>query len=134
MPVTLLRRLDPWGPPLVLMALIFLFSAQPSLNSGLGLADTIGRKLVHFAEYGLLAFLWARALRTRMEARRGALLALLVASLYAPTDEYHQTFVKGRVGHPLDWAIDTAGAAAGTLPVRRRNPTGAGGGRSGPTT
>src|SRR3954447_11484435 len=130
MPVTLLRRLDPWGPPLVLMALIFLFSAQPNLNSGLGLADTIGRKLVHFAEYGLLAFLWARALRTRMEARRAALLALLVASLYAVTDEYHQTFVKGRVGHPLDWAIDTAGAGARAPPAPRGGPPAARGRRA----
>ena len=120
MPVKLLRRLDPWWPPLVLMAVIFLFSAQPSLNSGLGLADTIGRKIVHFAEYGLLAFLWARALRTRMDARRAALVALVVTSLYAATDEFHQTFVEGRHGSPLDWAIDTAGAATATLRLRRR--------------
>ena len=120
MPVTLLRRLDPWGPPLVMMAVIFLFSAQPSLNSGLGVADTIGRKLVHFAEYALLAFLWARALRTRMEARRAALVALVVTSLYAATDEYHQTFVEGRHGSPLDWAVDTAGAATVTMRLRRR--------------
>src|SRR3954454_16607724 len=120
MPVTLLRRLGPWGPPLILMALIFLFSAQPSLNSGLGLADTIGRKLVHFAEFGVLALLWARALRTRMDARRAALVALLVTSLYAVTDEYHQTFVEGRHGPTLDWAIDPAGAAIATLrPIRR---------------
>ena len=38
-------------------------------------------------------------------------LLLLVTWLYAATDEYHQTFVKGRAGHPLDCAIDTAGAA-----------------------
>ena len=120
MHVTLLRRLDPWAPPLVLMAVIFLLSAQPDLNSGLGLADTIGRKLVHFAEYALLAFLWARALRTRMDARRAALIALLVTSLYAATDEFHQTFVEGRAGKPLDWAIDTAGAATVTLQLRRR--------------
>ena len=42
-------RLDLWLPPLVLMGVIFAFSAQPSLNSGLGLVDHIGRKLVHFA-------------------------------------------------------------------------------------
>src|SRR3712207_7480726 len=44
-------------------------SAQPDLNSGLGLLDTIGRKLVHFAEYALLALLWWRALRTRLDHR-----------------------------------------------------------------
>jgi len=42
------------GPPLALMALIFFFSAQENLNSGLGVWDTIGRKIIHMAEYGLL--------------------------------------------------------------------------------
>jgi VanZ family protein len=122
MPVTVLRRLDPWLPPLLLMALIFFFSAQPDLNSGLGLADTIVRKLAHFAEYALLAFLWARALRTRMDSRRAALVAFLVTTLYAVSDEYHQTLVEGRKGSPLDWAIDTAGAATVLIPLRRRAP------------
>jgi VanZ family protein len=121
MPVTLLRRLDPWLPPLVLMAVIFLFSAQPDLNSGLGLVDTILRKVGHFAEYALLALLWWRALRTRMDARRAALAAFIVTTLYGASDEIHQSFVEGRHGSPLDWAIDTAGAAAGAaLPLRKK--------------
>ena len=120
MGVTLLRRLDPWAPPLILMAVIFLLSAQPSLDSGLGVADTIGRKLVHFGEYALLTFLWWRALRTRMEPGRAALIALAVSSLYAATDEFHQTFVEGRSGHPVDWLIDTAGAATAALRLRRQ--------------
>jgi VanZ family protein len=122
MPVTLLRRLDPWLPPLVLMGVIFFFSAQPDLNSGLGVADTILRKLAHVVEYALLALLWLRALRTRMDARRAALVALVITSLYAASDELHQSFVEGRHGSPLDWAIDTAGAATVTLLVRRRAP------------
>lgn len=122
MPVTLLRRLDPWLPPLVLMGVIFFFSAQPDLNSGLGVADTILRKLAHVVEYALLALLWLRALRTRMDARRAALVALVVTSLYAASDELHQSFVEGRHGSPLDWAIDTAAAATVTLLVRRRAP------------
>jgi len=123
MRVTLLRRLDPWAPPLILMAIIFLLSAQPSLNSGLGLADTIGRKLVHFGEYALLTYLWWRALRTRMEPGRAALAAFLVSSLYAATDEYHQTFVEGRSGHPLDWLVDSAGAATAALRLGRQRRT-----------
>jgi VanZ family protein len=122
--VTLLRRLDPWLPPLALMAVIFFFSAQPDLNSGLGLADTIGRKLVHLAEYAVLALLWWRALRTRMDERRAALAAFLITSLYAATDEFHQSFVDGRHGSPADWAIDSVGAAVVTLRLwtRRRVP------------
>jgi VanZ family protein len=118
--VRLLRRFDPWAPPLVLMAIIFALSAQPSLNLGLGAIDLIGRKLIHFSEYALLCWLWWRLLRTHVDDRRAALLALLVASLYAVTDEFHQTFVQGRHGHPIDWAIDAAGAALITVRLRAR--------------
>jgi VanZ family protein len=105
-------RLDLWLPPLVLMGVIFALSAQPSLDSGLGLADHIGRKLIHFGEYGLLCLLWWRALRSVTNERRAVLLAFVLASGYAITDEFHQTFVEGRHGSPVDWLIDSAGAAA----------------------
>jgi VanZ family protein len=35
------------------------------------------------------------------------------------TDEYHQTFVEGRHGSPIDWAIDSAGAATAALSLHR---------------
>jgi VanZ family protein len=111
-------RLDLWLPPVLLMGAIFFLSHQPSLDSGLGLIDTIGRKLIHFAEYALLTFLWWRALVTVTSPGRAALLAFLLSSGYAATDEYHQTFVEGRHGSPIDWAIDSAGAAALALKLR----------------
>ena len=111
-------RLDLWLPPLLLMGVIFFFSDQPSLNSGLGAIDLIGRKLIHFAEYALLTFLWWRALVTVTSPGRAALFAFLLASGYAATDEYHQTFVEGRHGSPVDWAIDSAGAALVALKLR----------------
>ena len=111
-------RLDLWLPPLILMGAIFFVSDQPSLNSGLGLIDHIGRKLIHFAEYALLTFLWWRALVTVTTPGRAALIALLLSSGYAATDEYHQTFVEGRHGSPIDWAIDSAGAAIVALKLR----------------
>ena len=125
MPVTRLRAYEPWISPLLLMALIFFLSAQPSLDSGLGLLDTIGRKIIHFLEYALLCALWWRALRTRMEARTALVAALVVASLYAASDEFHQSFVDGRRGTPVDWAIDTAGAATAALALRARTRRGA---------
>ena len=112
-------RLDLWLPPLLLMGAIFFFSHQPSLDSGLGPIDLIGRKLIHFAEYALLCFLWWRALVTVTSPGRAALWAFLLASGYAITDEYHQTFVDGRHGSPLDWAIDSAGAAVVAIRMRR---------------
>jgi VanZ family protein len=116
-------RLRLWLPPFVLMGVIFALSAQPSLDSGLGVIDDIGRKLVHFAEYALLCFLWWRPLKESTNPRRAALLAFVLASAYAITDEVHQTFVEGRHGTPVDWLIDSAGAAATALKLRSRTRT-----------
>lgn len=113
-----LKRLSPWLPPLALMGVIFFFSAQPSLDSGLGVIDLIGRKVIHFAEYALLTLLWWRPLSAVVGPRRAALLAFLIASGYAATDELHQSFVEGRHASVIDWAIDSAGAAVAALRLR----------------
>jgi VanZ family protein len=118
MRVGLLRRADLWLPPFLLMGIIFLFSAQPSLDSGLGAIDFVGRKLIHFAEYGLLCFLWWRLLRTGADPGRAALVAFLLSSLFAASDEFHQSFVEGRSATAVDWAIDSAGAALVALRLR----------------
>jgi VanZ family protein len=118
-------RLGLWLPPVALMGVIFAFSAQPSLDSGLGLVDLIGRKLIHFAEYALLCFLWWRALATVTSPRRAALLAFLITSGYAVTDEFHQSFVDGRHGSPVDWLIDSAGAAVVAVRLGTRERTAA---------
>ena len=101
-----------FGPPLLLMGVIFFFSSQPDLNSGLGTWDAVGRKLVHMAEYGLLWFLWRRALGPSAPA-------IAITLLYAATDEYHQTFIHGRHGSPWDVAIDALGVVLAVLLVRR---------------
>jgi VanZ family protein len=116
-------RLDLWLPPFVLMGVIFALSAQPSLDSGLGVIDQVGRKLIHFTEYALLCFLWWRALKGVTNGRKAVLLAFVLASAYAITDEVHQTFVDGRHGAPVDWLIDSAGAAAAALRLRSRART-----------
>jgi VanZ family protein len=118
-----LRRLDPWLPPFLLMGAIYYLSAQPDLNSGLGIVDLIGRKFVHAALYALLWFLWWRVLRTALTEERAAAAAFAVAVGYAATDEFHQTFIQGRHGAVQDVAIDAAGAAlavAAWLVLRRR--------------
>ena len=114
------QRIALWLPPLALMGVIFVFSAQPSLDSGLGVVDDVGRKVVHFAQYALLCFLWWRPLAASTNPRRAVLLAFVLTSAYAITDEYHQTLVEGRYGTPVDWLIDTAGAAATALRLRIR--------------
>jgi VanZ family protein len=93
-----------FGPPLVLMAVIFFLSAQPDLSSGLQGWDLILRKLAHMTEYGVLYLLWRRAL----PAAPGW-TPVAIALAYAATDEWHQTFVTGRHGTPVDVLIDAVG-------------------------
>ena len=101
-----------FAPPLLLMAVIFAFSAQPDLSTGLGTWDTVLRKLAHMAEYGLLWVLWWRAL-----GYRHAGWAVAITLAYAATDELHQSFVEGRHASVADWAIDAAGVGLAALVV-----------------
>ena len=108
-----MRILSRFAPPLVLMGVIFALSAQPSLDSGLAW-DTVLRKAAHMTEFGLLWFLWWRAL-----GYRSRLVPFAIAVAYAVTDEVHQTFVYDRHGSPVDVLIDTAGMALAILATRR---------------
>lgn len=117
--MTLARRVDLWMPPLALMAVIFVLSNQPDLSSGLGALDLIGRKLIHAGEYALLCFLWWRLLREALPHRRAVLAAFVVSVLYAASDEFHQSFVEGRNGTPVDVAIDATGAGLAAFALTR---------------
>ena len=97
-----------WLPVLAWAAVIFAFSAIPSLSSGLDGWDLLLRKLTHVTEYAILGALLLRATR-----RPG--LAVGLAALYALSDEVHQHFVEGRHAAAVDVLIDTAGALAGVL-------------------
>ena len=113
-----MAALGRFGPPLMLMAVIFFVSAQPNLNSGLGALDTVLRKLAHMVEFGLLWFLWWRAF-----GYADPRPAIAIALAYAVSDELHQSFVAGRVGSPVDVAIDAAGIGlAGLIASRARRP------------
>jgi VanZ family protein len=70
------------------------------------------RKTAHLTEYAILGVLLWRAFSARSSLRAAA-ASLLVAALYACTDEYHQSFVPSRTASIYDVMIDTAGAALG---------------------
>lgn len=90
-----------WLPALIIMAVIFVFSAQPSDSlPDFDWADRIVKKGGHMFEYGLLALAYWYALA--WDGRR-RWLAWLLAFLYACTDEFHQSFVPGR--HPSIWDV-----------------------------
>ncbi|HVD67023.1 MAG TPA: VanZ family protein [Gaiellaceae bacterium] len=105
-------RINPWIPVVLWAAVIFTLSSVPDLGTGLGTWDFVLRKIAHVAEYALLGALLFRA-------TRHAPVAVLLASAYAATDEIHQTFVASRHGSPVDWLIDTAGAAIGVAIAAR---------------
>jgi VanZ family protein len=104
--------LSAWLPVVAWAAVIFAFSSVPSLGTDLGTWDTILRKLAHVVEFAILGVLLARAVRSPS-------LAVGLATLYAVSDEIHQTFVDGRVGAPLDVGIDALGALVGVVTWER---------------
>jgi VanZ family protein len=95
-----------WLPVVAWAALIFAFSSVPDLGTGLGGWDLLLRKIAHAAEFAILGALLLRAVGRPV-------VAFSLGALYAISDEVHQSFVPGRLGSPVDVAIDVAGVAAG---------------------
>ena len=73
------------------------------------------RKAAHFTEYFILFQLFFFALGKRVSWGKRAGTALLLAFLYAASDEFHQTFIPKRTGLVTDVLIDTSGALFGLL-------------------
>jgi len=73
--------------------------------------------LAHFGVYAVLGALYLWALPRSERTWRTAFAAVVLASLYGITDEFHQSFVPGRVPDPADWLVDTAGALAAVLVI-----------------
>ena len=81
------------------------------------------RKIAHFTEYAILAYLAARAFRTSPRAalaNRWFLIALAVVAIYALIDEYHQSFVPSRTASIYDSLIDMSGGLVTLLILHRR--------------
>ena len=68
-----------------------------------------------FGEYSVFGALLANSLSDGRPTLRLALFAIVIASLYGVTDEFHQHFTPGRVPDAADWALDTIGATVGAL-------------------
>ena len=113
--------------PLALMGVIFYFSAQPAGGHHAWWV-VVARKLGHITGYALLTSAWWWALRGVVE--RPLVWALGIAFAYACTDEFHQTFVRGREGTPRDVAIDAIGMAIAALLISMRRSAPTGGGRT----
>jgi VanZ family protein len=75
------------------------------------------RKSAHFANYFVFSLLLLRGVRGEARGWRWtwALEALLLASGYALSDEFHQAFVPGRAASMRDVWLDSAGALVAQL-------------------
>ena len=125
---------------LLLMGMIFFFSAQPSnvseessgflvelIEKALGrpfsgrTLETIVflvRKTAHFSEYLLVGLFFSLTLNEKRTFHgKEFAFSVLICSLYAVSDEIHQHFVPGRSGELRDVCIDAAGAFLGCFLV-----------------
>lgn len=142
---SLVKKIISTAIVLLMMALIFLFSAQQgdrSDETSLSVGGVIGqifisdfeqwtpeerfsfaervnhpvRKLAHATEYAVLGGLMAAMFGAYgLRGWRRFGAAWGCTTLYACTDEFHQLFVPGRSGQLTDVLIDSSGALAGVL-------------------
>ena len=121
---------------LIILWLIFIFvmssfpSGDSSRQSGfivniisnlLGSSNTnlltfIIRKSAHLCEYLILGILLFNYLK---DYPYGVNLSIMIAVIYAISDEIHQIFIPGRSGEIRDIVIDILGAIIGILIVRK---------------
>jgi VanZ family protein len=115
-----------WLPALLVMVMIFFFSAQPASKlPSFDWADRIIKKGGHMLGYALLALAYWQIFQFRQGKRW---LAWCLAILYAITDEFHQSFVPGRNASIWDVMIfDNFGALISlwllTLVIAKRSDT-----------
>jgi VanZ family protein len=109
-----------WGPAIFFMTAIFLFSSIPDREMpNFGGWDYLTKKGSHMLGYALLACTYYYAIyRSKIPARRRFLLAVCLASLYAASDEWHQSFVPGRNCSLVDVGFDTLGGIIGVALFR----------------
>jgi len=98
----------------------FLLWLHPQISfKTIMLIQFIVRKAGHVTEYAILASLLWRVLRHYWPLLRSfwrpAMAALVMAVIFAMTDEFHQSFYPSRTATAHDVLIDTMGAIVGLL-------------------
>ena len=102
-----------WGPVVLQLALIFAASSIQNLGQ---LPGGMSDKSGHSIGYALLAFLLVRAFargRLRDVTWLSVAVAIVAATLYGISDEFHQLFVPGRSADRYDVLADCVGATLG---------------------
>ena len=111
------RFLKFYMPAILWASVIFYLSHQPHLqtpNLGFRFAD----KLAHFGVYAILGYLIVRAVtRNRPEKiiPRNFFGSAILAVLYGASDEFHQSFIRGRACEWSDLIADALGGIAAVI-------------------
>ncbi len=138
-------KLLAWLPAIMMMVIIYMFSAKPAVVSDgtsspianailcvfeamfgdidstkrfdfLQATNFVVRKIAHIMEYAILTVLISIPLRMHHIKNKSIFIIAFVTSvIYAGTDEFHQTFVEGRSGSLKDVGIDSIGVLLGSL-------------------
>jgi hypothetical protein len=103
-----------WLAPVLYLAGIFILSSEPQPFVAPPSWLFAGDKIAHFSAYAGLGVLLCRAyLGSGLSWAAAFWLAVLTASLYGASDEWHQSFVPNRSADPSDWLADSLGATLG---------------------
>ena len=104
-----------WLAPVLYLAAIFVISSQP--QPFIAPPNIWGSdKVAHFAAYAGLGALLCRAyLGSGLTWAAAFWLAVLTASLYGASDEWHQSLVPNRSADAADWLADSLGATVGAI-------------------
>ena len=131
-----MKFLRPWLPVICWMGVIFLASTdlgsaahtsriiepilrwlKPNISqAAINEVHFLIRKTAHLTEYAIFSVLLCRAVeQSTHDASRwkSVLIAIGLATLYAASDEFHQSFVSSRTASIRDVMIDSCGAMIG---------------------
>jgi VanZ family protein len=110
-----------YGLPVMAYAgLIFVLSSFPYSPEEVPLFVGYD-KLAHFIEYyffGILICRWLLNQKRHLVVRHALLMTLLVGVCYGVSDEWHQSFIPGRVASIWDVLFDGIGIAGAVLTYR----------------
>ena len=107
----MLKKVLKWLPAIFVACCNIYLSSQEHIKQ----MPTVWNadKVVHFFCFAGFSF-WV-AFACNIKSYKKVWLPTLIISLWAVTDEIHQSFTPGRESSALDWFADTAGAFLGAV-------------------
>jgi VanZ family protein len=112
--------LQRWGPVAFCMGIIYVGSEQPAVRRAPAKVEYTVAKISHVLEFAALSVALNRALAPHRSTLplRTVLATAAFSTVYAASDEFHQTFTPGRTASVRDVVIDLLGALIGAFVYR----------------